>query len=390
MSETTHYYDYELGVYMQGMMGITPTVPMDPAELERLAREKLDPRAYAYVAGGAGYETTLAANRNAFDRWQLVPRLFNNVSQRNWTTTVVGSVLKSPIMLAPVGVQEIVHPEAEVAVARAAKNVGVAMCLSTLSSTPLETVATELGDTPRWFQLYPPKDPAVGLSLIRRAEAAGYEAIVVTVDTRFMGYRVRDLQEAYLPFLKGQGIANYLSDPAFNASLEESAEANPQGAIAKWAEIYSDPSQSWEYFQWVRDNTSLPVLAKGILHPDEARMCAEIGLDGLVVSNHGGRQLDGCIGALDALPDIVDAVGDKLTILLDSGVRGGSDILRALALGATAVLIGRPYVYGLAVAGQTGVEEVLKRILCEFDLNAALCGFSEIGDITADCVKRKM
>jgi len=388
MAGSSHFYDYELGIYMAGMAGMKPRFPMDMDELEQRARELIDPQAYWYVAGGAGTGNTVCANREAFHKWQLVPRLYNDVSERDWRTTVCKTHLNAPVMLAPVGVQEIVHDEAEMAVARGAKSVGVGLCLSTLSSNTMEDVAHDLGETPRWFQLYPPKDNNVAKSFIARAEKSGYEAIVVTVDTRLMGYRVQDLQEAYLPFLEGKGIANYLSDPAFRASLDEPPEANPQGAIAKWADIYSDQSQTWDYIRFVRDNTTLPVLVKGILHPDEARECVEIGVDGIVVSNHGGRQLDGCISALDALPPIAEAVGDKADLVVDSGIRGGSDIIKALALGAKAVFIGRPYVYGLAVGGQDGVEDVLKRILCEFDLNCALCGFTEVSQISREILRR--
>jgi lactate 2-monooxygenase len=388
MSGTTHFYDYEIGIYMKGLMGMKPELPMALAELEQEAKKKLTPQAYAYIAGGAGLEHTVSANREAFRKWSLVPRWFNDVSARNWNTEILGQTFKAPVMLAPIGVQEIIHPDCELAVARAAAALGIPMCLSTLSSTPLEQVAEALGDTPRWFQLYPPKDNEVAKSLIKRAEAAGFSAIVVTIDTRFMGYRTRDLQDAYLPFLQGQGIANYTSDPAFRAALDQTPEENMQGAIARWADIYSDQSHNWDYLKFVRDNTSLPVLAKGVLHPDEVKMAVEVGLDGVIVSNHGGRQLDGCIATLDALPGVVEEAGDKLTVIVDSGVRGGSDMIKALALGAKAVFYGRPYAWGLAVDGQEGVSQVMQRLLCEFDLNCALCGCTNTAEINASLLRQ--
>jgi len=386
MADTTHYYDYVLGVYLQGMLGSKPQLPMTLDELERLAKEKIDPRAYWYVAGGAGMGDTVNSNREAFQRISLVPRMCRDVSERNWSTRLLNTNLRSPLMLAPVGVQEIVHPEAELAVARAAKAVGVPMMLSTLSSYAMEEVAAALGDTPRWFQLYPPKDLALAKSLVQRAEASGFEAIAITVDTRQIGWRWHDLSEAYLPFLQGQGIKNYLTDPVFRSMLEESPEENPRAAIAKWTEVYEDSSQTWDTFARIKEMTKLPVLIKGILHPADARIAADRGFDGIVVSNHGGRQIDGCVSPIEVLPDIVAVAQDRLAIILDSGIRCGADMLKALALGAHAVLLGRPYVWGLAVDGENGVREVLARLLAEFDVTCALCGLSSLAEISSDVI----
>jgi lactate 2-monooxygenase len=384
----SNYGDYQIGIYMQGMIGMKPSLPLNLEELERQAREKIDPRAYWYVAGGAGAEDTVKTNRDAFAKWQIVPRMLRNVKQRNHATTLFGKTMPAPVMLAPVGVQEIVHPEAERAVARAAKSLDVPMILSTLSSTKLEDVAEIMGDASRWFQLYWPGDPEVTKSLIRRAEAAGYGAIVVTLDTRLMGWREHDLQEAYLPFLEGKGIANYVSDPAFRAALEETPEENPRGAIAHWATVYADPSQTWDDLKLIRDTTKLPVLLKGILHPEDAQLALKHGMDGIVVSNHGGRQLGGSISGLDALPAIADAVGGKCPVLLDSGVRYGSDVVKALALGADAVLLGRPFIWGLAVAGEEGVREVVRRFLADYDLAMALAGFNSPSELSCDVLVR--
>ncbi len=383
-----NFGDYQLGIYMQGMMGLKPELPLNLDELERQAREKIDPRAYWYVAGGAGAEDTVRYNRDAFAQWRIVPRMLRNVKQRNHTTKLFNTTMPAPVMLAPVGVQEIVHPEAERAVARAAKALGVPMILSTLSSTKLEDVAEILGDSPRWFQLYWPGDAEVTKSLIRRAEAAGYGAIVVTLDTRLMGWREHDLQEAYLPFLEGKGIANYLSDPAFRAGLDETPEENPQAAVGHWAEVYADASQTWDDLKLIRDTTTLPVILKGILHPEDALLALQHGMDGIIVSNHGGRQLGGSISGLEALPAVVDAVAGKCPVLLDSGVRHGSDALKAIALGADAVLYARPYIWGLAVAGEDGVREVVRRFLADYDLAMALSGFTSADQLSPSVLSR--
>lgn len=387
MAETTHYYDYVIGVYLQGMLGQKPALPMTFEELEAAAKAKIDPRAYWYVAGGAGLGDTLNENREAFNRIKIVPRMCRDVSKRNWRSRVLNTELPAPILLAPVGVQEIVHPEAELAVARAASSLGVPIVLSTLSSYPLEDVAQAMGSTPRWFQLYPPKDMGIAKSLIERAEAAGYEAIVITVDTRQIGWRWHDLAEAYLPFLQGQGIRNYLTDPVFRASLTEPPEENLQGAIGRWAEVYEDSAHTWDDFARIRAMTRLPVAIKGIIHPDDAREAVHRGFDGIVVSNHGGRQVDGCLASMDALPAVVDAVQEKVDVLLDSGIRCGADIVKAIAMGAKAVLVGRPYVWGLAVAGEDGVREVVQRLLAEFDVTCALCGACTIEGISTNIVR---
>jgi isopentenyl diphosphate isomerase/L-lactate dehydrogenase-like FMN-dependent dehydrogenase len=387
MSENTHFYDYMISVYMQGMAGSNPPLPLTLAELEAEARAKLDPCAYWYVAGGAGLEDTLDQNRAMFRRIKLMPKVCRDVSVRNWNTDVLKTRLKAPIVLAPIGVQEIVHPEAELAVARAAASLGISLALSTLSSYSLEDVAKAMSDVPRWFQLYPPKDLDLAKSLIRRAEAAGYSAILITVDTRQIGYRWRDLREAYLPFLRGQGIKNYLTDPVFRASLEEPPEQDLQAAVARWAEIYEDSSQTWDTFARLRDETTLPIAIKGVLHPEDVRKAVELGFDGIVISNHGGRQVDGCIAPIEALPHLAAITGERIDLILDSGVRGGSDVVKALALGARAVLLGRPYVWGLAVAGEDGVREVVQRVLAEFDVTCALCGATNVNDLRRDLVR---
>ena len=321
-------------------------------------------------------------------RWQLVPRMLADVSERDHRAELFGQTFPSPLMLGPVGVQEIIHPEGELAVARAAKSLGVPMVLSTLSSFPLEEVAETLGDSPKWFQLYWPGDPALATSLVQRAEAAGYTAIVVTLDTKLMGWREKDLQTAYLPFLEGKGIANYLTDPVFCGALEEPPEENMQAAVGHWAQVYADASQTWADLAALRKATKLPIVLKGVLHPDDARMALDHGVDGIIVSNHGGRQVDGAIAALDALPAIIDRV-PTMPVLFDSGIRHGADMVKALALGAKAVLLARPYVYGLAVDGEDGVKNVVQRLLAEFDVTMALAGVAKTSSLGREHLVRE-
>lgn len=384
MSPVTNYGDHQMGIYLQGATGQKPAFPMMLQDLEAQAKARLDPRAYWYVAGGAGGESTVSANRRAFDRWQLVPRMLTNVAERDHTTEVVGTKLRAPIMLAPVGVQEIIHPEAEVAVAKGAASVGLSLILSTLSSKKMEDVSAAMGSVPRWFQLYWPKDHELTKSFLRRAEAANFSAIVVTLDTKIIGWRERDLQETYLPFLEGKGLSNFVSDPVFRAALAKPPEEDMRAAAAHWGRVFTDPTQTWDDLKKLRDNTKLPIVLKGILHPDDARRAVDLGVEGIVVSNHGGRQVDGSIGALDALPSVVAAVGGRADVLFDSGIRHGSDVVKALALGAKAVLVGRPWVYGLAVGGQNGVAEVLRRLLADYDLTMALCGLRTVAEAHRD------
>jgi len=310
-----------------------------------------------------------------------VPRMLRDVADRDLSTTVLRTEMAAPLLLAPIGVQKVVHEEGELATARAAAAVGVPMIASTAAHFSLEEIAEAGGDAPRWFQLYWPNDPALARSMVERAERAGYEAIVLTVDTFIPGWKPRDLQQAWLPFLNGMGVANYFQDPVFRAALEKPPEEDVGAATGHFLGVQANPSLNWDDLSQLREMTSLPIVIKGIQHPDDAREAARRGIDGIVVSNHGGRQVDGAISSLDALPAIAAAAGDNLAVLFDSGIRGGADALKALALGADAVCLGRPYVWGLALGGQAGVEAVLKMVLAELDLTMALCGLTRPEEI---------
>jgi isopentenyl diphosphate isomerase/L-lactate dehydrogenase-like FMN-dependent dehydrogenase len=381
----------QMQVYLAGMQGQRPTTPMSYEQLEEQARQRLSPEAYGYVAGGAGGEETMRANRAAFERWQIVPRMLRDVSQRDLRVQALGASMPAPVMLAPIGVQSIVHPEAELAVARAAASVGVPFILSTASSKTMEEVAQAadaVGKTPRWYQLYWGRDPELTASFLSRAEKAGYSAIVVTLDTPILSWRERDISLAYLPFLLGEGIANYLSDPVFRASLPQPPEENPQAAIMRFVQVFSNPTLTWDDLTFLREHTSLPLLLKGILHPDDANRALDAGAAGIIVSNHGGRQVDGAIPALDALPGVVAAVRDRAPVLFDSGIRRGADVFRAVALGAQAVLLGRPYMWGLTLGGEAGVRDVVLNTLADLDLTLALSGYTSCAQLTPEALRR--
>ena len=380
--------NYQFEIYLAGLSGKLPDLPTSYASLEESAREKLSDESFGYVAGGAGEEITVRANRTAFDRWRIVPRMLVDVSERDLRTSVLGVDMPAPVMLAPVGVMSIVHDEAELAVARAARELGVPIVLSNAASTTMEDVASELGDSPRWFQLYWPTDNELAASFVSRAKDADYSAIVVTLDTRMLAWRPRDLARAYLPFLKGQGVANYLEDPIFRAALDKSPEDDLQAAIGHWATLFANPGLSWDDLAFLQAHTDLPIVLKGVLHPDDARKAVDAGVDGLIVSNHGGRQVDGAVAALEALPDVVDAVPDDFPVLFDSGIRTGADVLKALALGARAVLVGRPYVWGLGLGGEDGVKQVLRSLLADFDLTLALSGYTKPSDVGQQALRR--
>jgi lactate 2-monooxygenase len=393
--------DLQNEIYLRGVDGAVPDLPMSFDGVEARAREVMTPKAFGYVAGSAGRETTARANLDAFQRWRIQPRMLREIADRDLTTEVLGTTLAAPVLTAPIGGLAIVHPDAELAVARATSALGVGMVVSTLTSSPMETIA-DTADAmlaadsaavagPRWFQLYWPRSRELALSFVRRAEASGYSAIVVTLDTWTLAWRPRDLAEGFLPFLTGVGLANYLSDPVFRGLLAEPPEAGPEAAraaVLTWSGQFGNPALTWEDIAWLTEQTELPVLVKGVGHTDDAHAAVDAGVAGIVVSNHGGRQLDGARAALDNLVDIADALQGRTTILFDSGIRGGSDVLVALALGARAVLVGRPWVYGLAIAGEEGVRSALVNILAELDIALGLAGYATPADVDGLAVVR--
>ena len=412
----------QLEVYTAGARGTFPRVGVAYDRLEAQARAAMSAQGYAYVAGGAGREETMRENRDAFERWRIVPRMLRDVSARDTAVDLLGIRLPSPFVLCPIGVLEMAHRDADVAVARAAAAEGIPMIFSNQASRPMEECARAMGDAPRWFQLYWSTSNDVIGSFVSRAEACGCSAIVLTLDTTLLGWRIRDLDLAYLPFARGKGIAQYTSDPVFLDEMREalSGYVPPKGritlaalgtfweiarsfpgsvgrnlrsrealaAVRRFGDTYSRPSLSWDDLAYLRDRTRLPILLKGILHPQDALAAIEHGMDGIVVSNHGGRQVDGAIATMDALPRIVEAVAGRVPILLDSGVRSGADVFRALALGATAVGVGRPYVWGLAAGGEDGVHEVIRNLRADFDRTMGLAGRAATAEIGTESIER--
>ncbi|MBB6627991.1 alpha-hydroxy-acid oxidizing protein [Nocardioides sp. KIGAM211] len=406
-------------IYRNGVFGHRPVVPVEPAELEIAAQRRMSPEAWSYVDGGAGQQRTVRANLEAFDRHRIVPRMLIDVEQRDLSVELFGRRLPAPLLFAPIGVLEMAHPEAERAVAAAAKALGLPMVISTQGSLPMEETAAALGDSPRWYQLYWSRDDSVVDSFIARAEEIGSEAIVVTLDTHVLGWRTHDLDLAYLPFARAEGIAQYTSDATFRGLAEARAAAPsdeptprptyaavkalfsmarhypgglldnlkspvPRAAVETFLEVFSRSTLTWNDLDYLRARTKLPILLKGIQDPRDAALALEHGVDGIIVSNHGGRQVDGAIGSLDALPGIVAEVDGRVPVLFDSGIRSGADAFKAIALGASAVLVGRPWVYGLALAGAEGAQAVMEHIWAELDLTMALVGATSLDEVTRD------
>ncbi|GAA2671261.1 MULTISPECIES: lactate 2-monooxygenase [Actinosynnema] len=384
---TAQFAAYQNEIYLQGLAGTVPPFTTDPEGLAESARQRLGPGPYWYVAGAAGSGATARANREAFDGWRIVPRMLTGASQRHLGVTVLGTEMPAPVLLAPIGVQSILHPDGELATARAAAELGVPFVLSTASSHTVEEVAEAAGDGPRWFQLYRPNEPEVCASLLDRARESGFTTLVVTLDTWTLAWRPHDLDHAYLPFIRGIGTATPFSDPVFRAGLSAPPEEDLTEAVLRWVQMFTGTDHRWEDLPFLREHWGGPIVLKGVLHPDDALRAADAGMDGVVVSNHGGRQVDGAVAALDALPDVVDAVAGRIEVLFDSGVRGGADVLKALALGARAVLLGRPYAYGLAHGGQQGVRHVLRSLLADFDLTLGLSGHRSPAELGRDALR---
>jgi lactate 2-monooxygenase len=421
-------------IYRAGISGSTPRVPIDPVALENAARKALSAEAFAYIAGGAGAERTVAANRAAFERRQVWPRPLRDVSVRDLSTDLLGIHRPTPLLLAPLGVMEMAHPEADLAVARAAASLGIPYTLSNQASFPMEEVRDAAPHGARFFQLYWSASDELNASLLRRAEASGCQAIVVTLDTHLLGWRTRDLDLAYLPFTRGLGIAQYTSDPVFQQLVRErvrrGADASappppppvrvtprtiragisiarkgaaitgsgglrenlrsplPRAAVETFLDVFSTPALTWEDLAKAREWTTLPIILKGIVHPDDAGRALDAGADGVWVSNHGGRQIDQSVPTLDALPGVVERIGGRVPVVFDSGVRGGADVANARSHGATALALGRPYAYGLAIAGEEGVGEVIRNVLAELDITLGLSGHTAVSQLGPDALRR--
>ncbi|GAA1085113.1 alpha-hydroxy-acid oxidizing protein [Nocardiopsis composta] len=387
-SAPSPYGDYQNEIYAGGMSGVPPRFPMTFAELEARARAAMDPSVFSYVAGGAGEEHTQNANVAAFRRWGLMPRMLVGAAERDLSVGLFGLSLPSPLFMAPIGVLGVCAQDGQgdLAAARAAARTGVPMTASTLSAAPLEEVAAGFGGTPGFFQLYTPTDRELAESLVHRAESAGFAAITVTLDTWVTGWRPRDLAIGNLLPMRGRVLANYMGDPVFRSRLARPPEEDPVAAVLHWAQIFGNPL-TWEDLPWLRSLTSLPLVVKGLCHPDDVRRARDGGVDGVYCSNHGGRQADGGLPALDALPGVVEAA-EGLPVLFDSGVRSGADVVKALALGATAVGVGRPCAYGAALGGTDGVEHVLRSLLAEADLLMAVDGYRSPAELTPDALRR--
>lgn len=379
--------DYQFEIYFRGLAGVRASLPVTFAELERRAHASLSEEIFSYVAGGAGNEHTQNANVSAFDRWGLVPRMLVGAAKRDMSVNLFGHKLPTPLLMAPIGVIGLCAQDGhgDIAAAKAAAATGVPMIASTLTVDRLEDVAQEFGDTPGFFQLYPPNDRELAESFVRRAETAGFAGIVVTLDTPVLGWRPRDLRLGNFPQLHGHCLANYMCDPVFCAKLDKPPVEDLRAAARTWAEGFANPMLSWEDLPWLRSLTKLPLLLKGICHPDDARRAIDGGVDGIYCSNHGGRQANGGVAALDMLPGVVKACGN-VPVLFDSGVRSGDHVIKALALGATAVGIGRPYAYGLALGGVDGIVHVLRCLLAEADLLMAVDGYPTLADLKSEAL----
>jgi lactate 2-monooxygenase len=386
----SNYGDYENEIYGAGLIGVTPDLPMDYAELERRAEHALPDTVLSYVAGGSGDEHTQRANVEAFQHWGLIPRMLAGATERDLSVELWGARWPAPLFFAPIGVIAMCGQDGhgDLETAQASARTGVPYFSSTLSTSSLEDIRVQAGDTPAFFQLYYPDDRDLVQSFVHRAEAAGYAGIVITLDTWIFGWRPRDLSRSSFPFLRGHCLTNYLTDPVFREKCgvdPARLDADPRSAAQYWHEIFGH-SVTWEDVDWFRSITKLPIILKGIAHPDDARRAADSGVDGIYCSNHGGRQANGGLPSLDCLPDVVAASGD-VPVLFDSGIRSGADVVKALAMGASAVGVGRPYAWGVALGGSRGAEHVARSLLAEADLIMAVDGYKSLKELTPDALR---
>ncbi|TFB04810.1 hypothetical protein CCMA1212_002716 [Trichoderma ghanense] len=389
------YAAYLQTVVRKGLLaGELPIVTTNPNWLEGQARKKMTKAGFEYIFGGAGESSTMDANRLAFRQWKIVPRVLKPTTPRDLSVTIFGQKYDVPVFMAPVGVNSLFHKEKEIGVAQACAALNVPFTLSTVSQTTIEDIAAAVPDSPKWFQLYWPSDEEITASLLKRAKDNGFTALVVTLDTWTLAWRPHDLDSANIPFLLGEGCANGFADPVFRRKFAEMSdggtpEENTVQASVYWiGEAFPGSSHSWEDIKILKKYWDGPIILKGILSVEDAELAAEHGVDGIIVSNHGGRQIDGSVATLDVLPEIVDAVGSRLTVMMDSGIRTGADIVKALALGAKAVLVGRPVVYGLGINGKEGAEAVLAGLLADLDLTMGFAGAKRVADLKRSLLRR--
>jgi lactate 2-monooxygenase len=409
--DTISVFERQREIYIRGFSGDKSSIPFQSDSLRAKARKYMSRTAWAYVDGAASDENTMQQNRKAFSDIAILPSMMHDNSTAGFSSDLFGTRLKFPFLLAPIGALDMIDKEADRMIAAACKNTSVPFVFSNQAGNPMEACAAAMGEAPHWFQLYWSKSDDLVLSFVKRAEDCGCKAIVLTVDTTLLGWRTRDLELGYLPFLWGLGIAQYTSDLVFQdyvkngwgdgnqsnlktrvtlqtirniLKLKSNFKGTLKDAMASiklFTQIYSNPALSWEKVTWLKLKTHLPVFIKGILRVDDALKARNSGADGIIVSNHGGRQVDGAISTVGALPEIRKALPKPFKILLDSGIRTGSDVFKAIALGADAVLLGRPYVYGLAIQKQKGVEVVIQNLQNDFELTARLSGCKSLQEI---------
>ncbi|MEL6753767.1 MAG: alpha-hydroxy-acid oxidizing protein [Pseudomonadota bacterium] len=386
--EAQNYGGFQNEIYFAGLQGVLPEYPISFADLVERAEAAMPPHVLSYVQGGCGDELTQDRNASAFAHWGMVPRMLVDCRERDLSVELFGDMLANPAFMAPIGVNGICTQDGhgDIAAAKASALAGVPFMASTLANDPLEEVIKHCGDVPAYFQLYTPKNRELAESLIQRAERAGYKALVVTLDTWVTGWRPRDLTGANFPQLRGHVLENYFSDPVFQSLLQAPPREDLQTAILTWAGVFGEVL-TWDHIPWLRETTKMPIVLKGICHGDDARKAADLGIDAVYCSNHGGRQANGGIGAIDMLPGVVEGAGD-LPVLFDSGIRSGTDMVKAIALGATAVGIGRPYAYGLALGGAEGAAHVLRCMLAEADLLMAVNGYPSLADVRREGAQR--
>lgn len=419
----TAYTPRQGEIYTNGLCGRLPKIPTRIDKLEEIARQILSPRAFAFISGGAGREETQENNRNAFKKWAIVPRILQGNAEYATSISLFGQKHIYPFMLTPLGAQDLAHKQAEVAVGRAAAAENITLTFSNQASTPMEAVAAVMGNANRWFQLYWSKFDEFNASILQRAQNCGCSAIIITLDTQMLGWRTRDLDLGSFPFLYFSGMAQYISDPFAQKLIEnyiQSGEKEPAPkinlalirylmsisyrypgnffdnlfslrpvkALRVFSKMMIKPALTWEDIVGLRKITKLPIILKGVLHPEDAKLALQYGIDGVMVSSHGGRQLSSCVPSLEMLPEIAAQVKGKIPILLDSGIQGGDDIFKALALGADAVLIGRAYLYALAIAGEEGVRELIQNLKAELELTMTLSGCASIKEITQDKLRK--